>query len=89
MDPTEDTVVAWGAELLRHSNLQEAEQVFQQRCQALSSILGDEYWALGITEHMLGEDADATKHCYTQPTSTRPTQDRILSLQSSTAFRPV
>ena len=60
MDPTEDTVVAWGAELLRHSNLQEAEQVFNSGVK-----LYPQSWAmntgLGITEHMLGEDADATK----------------------------
>jgi Tfp pilus assembly protein PilF len=60
MDPTEDTLVAWGAELLRHSNLKEAEQVFNSGVK-----LYPQSWpmntGLGITEHMLGEDGDATK----------------------------
>jgi Tfp pilus assembly protein PilF len=60
IDPSEDTVVAWGSELLRHSNLKEAEQVFHSGTQSYPQS-----WrmltGLGITEHLLGEDGDATK----------------------------
>ncbi len=60
LDPTEDTVVAWGAELLRHGNLKEAEQVFNSGVK-----LYPQSWrmntGLGITQHVLGDDGDAIR----------------------------
>jgi Tfp pilus assembly protein PilF len=60
LDPNEDTVVAWGAELVRHGNLKEAEQVFNSGVK-----LYPQSWrmntGLGITQHVLGEDGDAIR----------------------------
>ena len=60
LDPTEDSLAAWGAELLRHGNLKEAEQIFNSGVERYPQS-----WrmntGLGITQHLLGEDGDATK----------------------------
>jgi tetratricopeptide (TPR) repeat protein len=60
LDPTEDTLAAWGSELLRHGNLKEAEQVF------LSGVkVYPQSWrmntGLGITQHVVGKDGDAIR----------------------------
>ncbi|MGC2401127.1 MAG: tetratricopeptide repeat protein [Acidobacteriaceae bacterium] len=58
MDPTEDSIFDWGAELLRHKNLQEAAQVFDSGVH-----LYPQSWrlnsGLGLAWHMLGNDRDA------------------------------
>jgi Tfp pilus assembly protein PilF len=58
MDPTEGSVFDWGAELLRHKNLQEAAQVFESGVN-----LYPQSWSLntglGLARHMLGNDQDA------------------------------
>lgn len=60
MDRSEDTIVAWGSELLRHSNLMEAEQVFSSGV-GLYPQSWRMYTGLGITEHLLGHAGDAAK----------------------------
>jgi Flp pilus assembly protein TadD len=58
MDPNENSIFDWGAELLRHKNLQEAEQVFESGVR-----LYPQSWrlntGLGVAWHMLGNDQDA------------------------------
>jgi tetratricopeptide (TPR) repeat protein len=58
MDPNENSIFDWGAELLRHKNLQEAEQVFESGVR-----LYPQSWrlntGLGVAWHMLGDDQDA------------------------------
>ena len=58
MDPTEGSIFDWGAELLRHKNLQEAAQVFESGVN-----LYPQSWrlniGLGLARHMLGNDQDA------------------------------
>jgi Tfp pilus assembly protein PilF len=58
MDPTQDSIFDWGAELLRHKNLQEAAQVFESGVN-----LYPKSWrlntGLGLARHMLGNDQDA------------------------------
>lgn len=58
MDATEDSIFDWGAELLRHKNLQEAAQVFESGVH-----LYPQSWrlntGLGLARHMLGNDQDA------------------------------
>ena len=58
MDPTEEAIFDWGTELLRHKNLQESAQVFENGVN-----LHPESWrlniGLGLARHMLGNDAEA------------------------------
>ncbi len=58
MDPTEATIFDWGAELLRHKNLQEAAQVFESGVNFYPQS-----WrlntGLGLARHMLGDDQHA------------------------------
>ena len=58
MEPTESSIFDWGAELLRHKNLQEAAQVFES-----GVALYPQSWrlntGLGLARHMLGNDQDA------------------------------
>ena len=58
MEPTESSIFDWGAELLRHKNLQEAAQVFESGVN-----LYPQSWrlntGLGLAGHMLGNDQDA------------------------------
>lgn len=60
MDPSEETVFAWGAELLRHRNLPEAKQVFRRGSsmfpQSTRMALG-----LGLAEHLSGNETDAVR----------------------------
>lgn len=58
MDPTEDAIFDWGAELLRHKNLQEAAQVFESGVN-LYPQSWDLNIGLGLSRHMLGNDQDA------------------------------
>ncbi len=55
MDPTEDSIFDWGAELLRHKNLQEAAQVFESGVN-LYPQSWRLYTGLGLARHMLGND---------------------------------
>jgi tetratricopeptide (TPR) repeat protein len=58
MEPTESSIFDWGAELLRHKNLQEAAQVFES-----GVTLYPQSWrlstGLGLARHMLGNDQGA------------------------------
>ena len=58
LEPTENSIFDWGAELLRHKNLQEAAQVFDSGVN-----LYPQSWrlntGLGLARHMLGNDQDA------------------------------
>jgi Tfp pilus assembly protein PilF len=60
IDPTEDAIFDWGAELLGHSNLQESAQVFGSGVK-----LYPQSWrmniGLGQSQHLLGHDQDAVK----------------------------
>jgi Tfp pilus assembly protein PilF len=58
MEPSESSIFDWGAELLRHKNLQEAAQVFES-----GVTLYPQSWrlntGLGLSRHMLGSDQGA------------------------------
>ena len=58
MDPTEDAIFDWAAELLRHKNLQEAVQVF-----ASGVNIHPQSWrlnvGLGLALHLAGSDKEA------------------------------
>lgn len=60
IDPSEDTIFDWGAELLRHRNLPEARQVFSRGCSMFPQSTRMET-GLGLTELTSGNKVAAVQ----------------------------